>query len=71
MELAGLSLTEALAVFGAFGAATVVLYLLNSALYAASVGGAGRDRIASEGPGSAVFMARAHAELYDELLNRL
>ncbi len=51
--------------------AAVVLYFLNSALYSADVGGAGRRKIASGGPGSAPHMAGEYARLYDELLTRL
>jgi len=51
--------------------AAVVLYLLNSALYSAEVGGTGKRKIASGGPGSARHMADRYARLYDELLTRL
>jgi glycosyltransferase involved in cell wall biosynthesis len=48
--------------------AAVILYLLNSALYSAEIGGAGRLRIA--GAGSAARMAGEYMEVYEEALAR-
>ena len=48
--------------------AAVILYLLNSALYSAEIGGAGRLRIA--GAGSAERMAGEYMEVYEAALAR-